>query len=131
MASKLLITIGTLIYGIAPLIADLNSTHLFHPDWTPHSRLHMAWLLTSNGSIAVLSLWLLWRKGQVALAGVLGLCVVGGFWVAAATQSIYGGALSDMGGIESKILGLDGNTFGFGLVAILLITGLVLNRPIE
>ncbi len=34
MTAKLLVTIATLIYGVAPMFADLNSTHVFHPEWT-------------------------------------------------------------------------------------------------
>ena len=40
-AARILITLGTLLYGIAPLIADLNASHVLNPDWPPHSRLHM------------------------------------------------------------------------------------------
>jgi|GEM_PF-6823943 len=32
MTAKLLVTIATLIYGVAPMFADLNSTRIFHPE---------------------------------------------------------------------------------------------------
>ena len=126
MTAKLLITIATLIYGVAPMFADLNSTHVFHPEWTAHSKLHMGWLLGTNSSIAALSLWLIWNKGQELLTGILGFCVVGGFWIAAGTQDLYGGALSDPGGIETNILGLEGNVIAFGFVVVLLSIGLLM-----
>ena len=124
-AARILITLGTLLYGIAPLIADLNASHVLNPDWPPHSRLHMVWLLATNTSLAALSLFLVWKRGQVVMAGVLGVCVIGGFWVAAATLGFYGGALSDMGGIGTKILGLEGNAVAFGIGITLLAAGLV------
>ena len=126
MTAKLLITIATLIYGVAPLFADLNSTHVFHPEWTPHAKLHMVWLLGTNSSIATLSLWLIWNRDQELLAGILGFCVVGGFWIAASTQPLYGGALTDMGGIEINLLGLEGNVIAFGIVVVLLSIGLLM-----
>ena len=75
MISRILITVVTFLYGIAPLFADLNVTHVLHPEWTPHARFHMVWLLGTNTSIAVLALWLLWSQGQLVLSSVLGLWV--------------------------------------------------------
>ena len=127
-SAKLLLTLGILMYGVAPLVADLNDSHLFHPSWTPHSRLHMAWLLATNTSIACLAFYLLWIRKDVLSAGVLSICVLGGFWIAAVTSGLYGGALTDVGGIDSKIMGIDGNAFGFGLALLCVVSGLILDR---
>ena len=128
MASKILITVATLLYGIAPLFADLNATHVVHPDWTPHSRVHMVWLLGTNSSIAVLALWLIWAKAQTVLAAVLGLTVMAGFWIAVATAPFYGGALFDNDGIERTIMGIEGNVFLFSIIVILLLAGIASER---
>ncbi len=77
-------TVGTLIYGIVPLFVDLTETHVFHPDWTPHSRMYMVWLLGTNSSVAEMALFFLWLHKKdlafgIQLTGVLGLCVNGGF----------------------------------------------------
>jgi len=128
MTPKLIITLATLLYGIAPLFADLNATHVLHAEWTPHSRLHMVWLLGTNTSIAALALWLLWSRAQLVLSAVLGLCVMAGFWIAVATHGLYGGALADEGGIETRILGVEGNSLLFGLIVVMLVAALVL-RP--
>lgn len=96
--SKLLITLAILSYGVVPLLADLNATHLFHPDWTPHARLHAAWLLASCSAIGLVALYLTWMKDQAELGGVLSICVLGGFWVATLSSSFYGGSLADTGG---------------------------------
>ena len=126
MVSRILITVATLLYGIAPLFADLNATHVLNPEWTPHSRVHMVWLLGTNSCIAALALWLLWSRAQRVLSAILGLCVMAGFWTAVATRSLYGGALSDARGIDTKILGIEGNAFVFGIIVILLVVGIAM-----
>ena len=126
--SKVLITLGILMYGVAPLVADLNPSHLLHPDWTPYSRLHMAWLLATNSSIAILAAYFLWIKDEVLLSGILPICVLGGFWVAALTSGFYGGAYSDIGGIEAKVMGFYGNAIGFALALLSVAIGLALNQ---
>lgn len=129
MISRILVTFATLLYGIAPLFADLNVTHVLNPEWTPHSRVHMVWLLGTNSVIAALALWLLWSRGKLVLSAILGLCVMTGFWIAAATSSLYGGALSDVRGIDTKILGVEGNVLVFGVITIMLVAGTVLQEP--
>jgi len=123
MVSRTLITLATLLYGIAPLFADLNATHVLNPEWTPHSRVHMVWLLGTNSCIAALALWLLWSRAQRLLSAILGLCVMAGFWIAVATRPLYGGALSD-----TRILGIEGNAFVFGIIVILLVAGIAMRR---
>lgn len=126
MVGRILITLATLLYGIAPLFADLNATHVLNPEWTPHSRVHMVWLLGTNSCIAVLALWLLWVRAQLVLSAILGLCVMAGFWIAVATSPLYGGALSDARGIDTKILGIEGNAFVFGIIVMLLVAGVAM-----
>ena len=128
MLGRILITLATLLYGIAPLFADLNATHVLNPEWTPHSRVHMVWLLGTNSSIAALALWLLWSRAQRVLAAILGLCVMAGFWIAVATSPLYGGALSDARGIDTKILGIEGNALIFAIIVILLVAGIAMGE---
>lgn len=128
----ILMTVATLFYGVLPPFVDLTETHVFHPEWTPHSRLHMVWLLGTNSAIAVLALYFLWlhqanRAFGIRLAGILGLCVFGGFWLSASTVSLYGGALSDRGGVP-PILGMDANILVFSLALLLLLVGWFLAR---
>ena len=35
-------------------ILDINATHVFNPDWTPHVRIHEVWQLLTNSSLGVL-----------------------------------------------------------------------------
>jgi Family of unknown function (DUF6640) len=128
LLSKLLITLAILSYGAVPLIADLNPTHLFHPDWTPHARLHAAWLLASCSAIALVALYVTWIKEQVQLGGVLSICVLGGFWIAALSRGLYGGSLTDTGGVEVTVLGFEANSFAFTVTFMMAVAGMLLNR---
>ena len=51
-----------------------------------------------------------------------------GFWVAVASKEFYTGALSDPGGVDISILGIEGNAFLFGIIVIMLAAGIAL-RP--
>lgn len=128
MIAKVLITLATLVYGFVPLVVDLSDTHVFHPDWTPHARLHMVWLLGTGASLALLSLYLLWVRNQLVLSAMLGLCVMAGFWLAVLSRGLYGGSLTEAGGVEMTTLGVEGNSFAFSVVLALLVAGLVLGR---
>ncbi len=127
LVGRVLMTLATLFYGVLPPFVDLTETHVFHSEWTPHSRLHMVWLLGTNSAIALVALYFLWfhkasRAFGVRLAGILGLCVFGGFWLSASTISLYGGALSDKGGVP-PIIGMDANILVFSFALLLLLVG--------
>jgi Family of unknown function (DUF6640) len=126
--SKLLITLAILSYGVVPLLADLNASHLFHPDWTPHARLHTAWLLATCSAIGLVALYVTWIKDEVSLGGVLSICVLGGFWVATLSSHLYGGSLADTGGVDIHVLGFDANSFVFALTSTAALLGMLLNR---
>jgi hypothetical protein len=130
LPGRIIMTIATMMYGIVPPLVDLTETHVFHPDWTPHARMHMVWLLGTNTSIAMVALYVLWLHQtslilRVRLAGVLGLCVYGGFILSASTTSLYDGSLSDAGGVP-PIIGMDANILVFSLALLLLLAGWLL-----
>ena len=123
-------TVATLMYGIIPPIVDLTETHVFHPDWMPHARMHVVWLLGTNTAISMVALYFLWlrktnRAFGVRISGVLGLCVYGGFMLSAFTASLYGGSMSDKGGVP-PIMGIDANIFAFSLALLILLVGWLL-----
>ena len=129
---RILMTIATLMYGIVPPFVDLSQKHVFHPEWTAHSRMHMVWLLGTNSSLAVVALYFLWLRKEngmfgITLAGILGSCVYGGFMLSAATISLYGGALSDKGGVP-PVFGIDANIVGFSAGLSILLVGWFLAR---
>lgn len=127
--ARILITISTVVYGLIPLLVDLTETHAFHPDWTGHARFHMVWLLATDSTLALLALYLMWfskaeASARIILAGLLGLCVFGGFYISALTADLYGGALVDEHGGVPEILGMDANLLIFTPFAALVIIGL-------
>ncbi len=132
MLGRIIMTIATLMYGVIPPIVDLTETHVFHPDWTPHARMHMVWLLGTNTAIAMAALYFLWLHGPsralgVRISGVLGLCVYGGFMLSASTSALYGGSMSDKGGVP-PVMGMDANILAFSFALSLLLVGWFLAR---
>ncbi len=131
--SRWLITIATLVYGFIPPLVDLTSTHVFHPDWMPHARLHAVWQLGTNSGLALLALYQMWVKSdnellRIRFAGLIGLCVYGGFFVGALTHPLFGGALADEQGGVPTVMGLYGNVIAFTPMLMLVISGLWLSR---
>jgi len=131
-AAKVTLTLATLFYGIVPVIIDVSGSHLLHPDWSPHSRFHLAWLLSVGFTTTCLALWLLWARSDSLVPGVLGLLYTGGFFVAASTRSLYGGAFTEPGGVETTLLGLDVGIFAFGGAFIVIaVSQYFLNRDLS
>ncbi len=131
--SRWLITVATVVYGFIPPLVDLTATHVFHPDWMPHARLHAVWQLATNSGLALLALYLMWFRStnelqRIRLAGLIGLCVYAGFFVSAVTHPLFGGALADEQGGVPTVMGLYGNVIAFTPMLILGITGLWLSR---
>lgn len=131
---KLLMTVAILVFTLIPPLVDLiTATHVFHPGWTPHARVHTVWLLGLSSAVGVLALALLWIRERdpvfnFNLAFVLGLMVYGAFFLAGSTRSLYGGAMTDDGGLSYGPFGLDPNTFVFSIATAVLIVGWGLGR---
>ena len=121
MLSKLIITFSVFLYAIGVPILDINATHVFNPDWTPHVRIHEVWQLLTNSSLGVLCLWLTWSQGKLILSAVVSLTVTGSFLVAFIVQDTYGGSMKYLDGSEKTLLGVNVGVIGFGLVVMLLI----------
>ena len=134
LIGKILMTLAIGVFTVIPPLVDLGTpTHVFHPEWTPHARVHMVWLLGMASSIGLLAIYLLWIRQRepafnVNLAFVLGLCAYGGFFLAAATRGLYDGAMTDSGGLEPGPFGFDPNTFSFTIATAALISGWLLCR---
>lgn len=123
---KVLISLASIFYGVMPVIADLSDSHLLNTNWTPHAKFHLAWLLSTNTLLAILALYLLWFAGRALLAGVIGLSVMAGFWIASLTKSTFGGAFADPDLPVSDIVGLHPNVFAFIFVTGFLAVGMYL-----
>lgn len=126
MLAKLIITIGALLYGLGVPLLEINQTHVFNPQWEAHARLHEVWQLATNSALALLALWLTWRRQQIRLASLLSMLVTGGFLFAFFARHFYGGSMVLSDGSEKLVLGINLGLFAFGIVLVLL--GLVFLR---
>lgn len=126
MLAKLIITIGALLYGLGVPLLEINQTHVFNPQWEAHARLHEVWQLATNSALALLALWLTWRRQQIRLASLLSMLVTGGFLFAYFARHFYGGSMVLSDGSEKLVLGINLGLFAFGIVFVLL--GLVFLR---
>ncbi len=137
LTGKVFMTLAILVFTVIPPLADLGtSSHVFHPQWTPHARVHTVWLLGLASAVGLLALYLLWIRQRdsvfnLNLAFTLGLCTYGAFFLAAGTRGLYNGAMTDAGGLESRPFGFDPNTFTFTIATTVLIAGWLLCRRRE
>ena len=128
MIKKIAITFSVILYAIVVPFLDINETHVWNPDWTPHARIHEVWQLITNSSIGVLCLWLVWYKKEVVLSSLLSILVMGGFLLAFFLKDGYGGSMKYLDGSEKTILGINIGIFGFGIAFLFLILSHVLTK---
>jgi hypothetical protein len=135
---RVLMSFGTAIPGFVPLIVDLTPTHVLNPAWPAHARLHEVWLLATGTMLALVALYFIWfyrdrPRFGIAVAGVLMSILLGGFFIATATASLYGGVLVDpitapMMPNNDLLLGIPLNGVVFGIAFLLLLVGIALTR---
>ncbi len=118
---KVAVTFAIVLYAVVVPFLEINDTHVFNPDWTPHVRIHEVWQLITNSSIGLFCFWLLWRKNEINLPALLSLLVMGGFLLAFILQSSYGGSMKYLDGSEKTLLGINIGVFGFGIAFALII----------
>lgn len=128
MLQKALLTFGILIYALGVPLLEINDTHVFNPDWTPHARIHEVWQLMTNSAIGGLSLWLVWFRGHIRLPSALGLLITGGFLLAYMLRGAYGGSMQYLDGSEKTLLGINIGVLGFGVVSVIFIALLLWGR---
>jgi len=118
---KSIITFSIILYAIVVPFLELNNTHVFNPDWTPHVRIHEVWQLFTNTGIGVLCLWLVWFKNETKISAILSLLITGGFLLAYILQDLYGGSMKYLDGSEKTLLGVNIGVLGFGIAFLLLV----------
>ncbi len=126
LVAKVLLTIAAIQYGVMPLIADFSESHVFHPDWAPHARFHLVWLLTLGSTLAayvVFSVWQPAKKRPEVLKHVslIGCFVLGAFFAATLTQPAYGGSLTDLAA-PNTLFGVNANVFSFSIASVFQLT---------
>ncbi len=92
--------------GLIPAM-EINSTHLFNPEWPEHARLHEAWQLLTNAGISLLALACVWTQRAPRLSVSLALIVGGGFLTAWVLGATYGGSMLHTDGTQMAVAGLN------------------------
>jgi hypothetical protein len=92
------------VQGAATIALDLNRTHASHPQWPGHARFHVVWQTATIAALSIFEVIVLFFRGashpqRFFFVLVLAAAPVFGFFAAFLTRSIYGGTLSDPGGI--------------------------------
>lgn len=126
MIKKIAITCSVILYAIIVPVLEVNETHIWNSDWTPHVRIHEVWQLITNSSIGIVCLWLVWYKKEYRLSTLLSLIVMGGFLLAFFLKDGYGGSMKYVDGSEKTFLGINIGILGFGVAFLLLILSQVL-----
>jgi hypothetical protein len=136
LLGRVLMSLGAAIAGGVPPVVDITPTHLFNPAWPAHARLHEAWLLSTGGMLVLVALYFIWfyrdrPRFGIALAATLASVLLGGFFIASASVSLYGGILVDpltapMMPNNDMLLGLPANSVVFGFASLFLLVGTVL-----
>lgn len=118
---KVIISFITLLYTAAVPFLEINNSHVFNPDWTPHAKIHEVWQLLTNSSIGILCLWLVWVKKEIKISIILSMLVTGGFLLSYSLKNLYGGSMKYLDGSEKTILGINIGVVGFGISFMLLL----------
>ncbi|WOD43531.1 hypothetical protein [Hwangdonia lutea] len=124
---KSIITFSIILYAAIVPFLEINTTHVFNPDWTPHVRVHEVWQLITNTSIGILCLWLVWVKKETKISAILGLLITGAFLLAYILQDFYGGSMKYLDGSEKTLFGINIGVLGFGIAFTLLIVTTIRN----
>ncbi|MEH6537228.1 MAG: hypothetical protein V7719_12595 [Psychroserpens sp.] len=128
---KSIITFSIVLYAIAVPFLEINLTHVFNPDWTPHVRIHEVWQLITNSSIGILCLWLVWVKNETKISSILSLLITGGFLLAFMLKELYGGSMLYLDGSEKTMFGINIGILGFGIAFIGLLFNLICNKLMQ
>lgn len=118
-AACVALTLGAAIYGLAVPILELDTTHLLNPAWPSHARLHEAWQLATNSTLAAVAVASVWWTRRAGRAVAIAAIVTGGFFVAFLTRDAYGGSMLHTDGTERRVLGVNVGVLGFVLVNVL------------
>ena len=126
MIAKVLTSLCLILAGMGPLLLDIGDTHLFNPNWDEHSRVHEVWRLATNSMIAILGLYLIWKKNMHSIALLLSLCMILGFMISVITMPFYNGLAVGVGIDELKPFGIPLNIFAFIVVLAVQIIAILL-----
>ena len=104
--------------GLIPAM-EINSTHLFNPEWPEHARLHEAWQLLTNAGISLLALAWVWQRRAPRLGVSLALIICGAFLTAWALGASYGGSMLHSDGTQLAVAGVN-----VAVIVVFIVTGI-------
>ncbi|WP_296385999.1 hypothetical protein [Winogradskyella sp.] len=125
---KYIVTLSVLLYALVVPFLEINDTHVFNPDWTPHAKIHEVWQLITNSIIGVLCLWLVWIKKETKISAILSLIITGSFLIAFIFQNYYGGSMKYLDGSEKTLIGINIGILGFGLAFVLIVSTMLIEK---
>jgi hypothetical protein len=139
LIARVLLTLNTLGYGLAPVFADFNKTHATNPLWTPHARFHVVWQVSSYCGVGLIALWLIWSAGPAGklwLAVALAVAMYAGFFATVFSMPRFGGSVADPNGVPplgtvnlgGRPLVLDANVTVFSVQVVILAVAAFLIR---
>ena len=103
--ARILLALLCGIQGIATPLIDLNRTHATNPAWVRHARFHVVWQTLTMVLLAVVEVALIWGPWVDAergfyMAVALAALSPAAFLLSFAGRAWFGGALSDVNGIQ-------------------------------
>ena len=108
----------TALEFFGPAVRDTDASHLLHPDWVGHARIHLAWLLGFMVLSGLANLYFIWGRRPVVeslrLSALWQSCNLGGFWIAVAFDPVYEGEIT-VPGVHTHVFGWDENVFAFSV----------------
>lgn len=129
--NRFIITFSIVLYAIAVPFLEINDTHVFNPDWTPHVRIQEVWQLMTNSGMGLFCLWLVWVKKDVKNSAIVSMLVTGGFLLAYILKDFYGGSMKYLDGSEKTLFGINIGILGFGIAFALLLMVIASNKKLE
>jgi hypothetical protein len=118
------------IQGLATVVMDLNRTHAAHPQWLGHARFHVVWQTCTVVALTIVEVALLLVRGPLEserfyLVALLAAMPAAGFFAALVTRRLYGGTLSDPGGIPPMRAHLRGQQIQVDMNLVAEIAGVI------
>ena len=131
--ARLVLTVPALITLFGPAWAELNDSHAFNPDWSPHARYHSVANVQTHAAAGVAACWLLWARStsqaqadaRITAAALLPALL----WLPLLPAALVPGvAVEDAPGDTPRVAGLPLNLLCAALMPLGGLAGLALHR---
>lgn len=128
--ARVLLAVFCFLQSAATIALDLNRTHAAHPQWLGHARFHVVWQTAGVVLLCLFAIAVIWAPGPLEperfyAAALLACLPMLAFFAALATRGLYGGTLSDPGGIPPLLLRIGRRTRHIDLNLVAECAGLV------